>query len=356
MGKRTPIRKAIDNRDAPLPQVWSSFIATEEDKADLARFRSEAIMQKVWIFQLAMSLWQEVDSPKPLKLDQQEGKLSDFKEIMKKLIQNWFFIHVWQSVKAIKGCLSSPVIQMLCCFSYTVYQARQLKYGWSLDQQGRGNANHYTQYLRPPLPIMEHLLGLHALTGCDTNCGFSSHGKMTLGNYLLSATPGCRDGTLTAIEQFVCLLYVLLHHQMLTKPDFRSLRRPRRTLRCFLQIGKDLNLNLLSSEGLNPSWAMGQPNQGCTETAHSCTNYQTKIRLQADQEHIHTSPLNTSARIKEKSFLVSVWTTLPPIPDVRLQLVTCACKSKRALRKVSSALLPVTVMQQPVVTQQPKKM
>ena len=50
-------------------------------------------------------------------------------------------------------------------------------------------------------------------------------------------------------------------------------------------------------------------------------NYQAKIWLQADQEHIQiSSPLEISspAWIKEKIFLVSVWTTLPPIPDVCL--------------------------------------
>ena len=46
VGKRKPIRKTIDGPDVPLPQVWSSFIALEENKADLARFLSEAIMQK----------------------------------------------------------------------------------------------------------------------------------------------------------------------------------------------------------------------------------------------------------------------------------------------------------------------
>lgn len=46
MGKTKLIRKTTDGPDVPLPQVWSSLIALEENKADLARFLSEAIMQK----------------------------------------------------------------------------------------------------------------------------------------------------------------------------------------------------------------------------------------------------------------------------------------------------------------------
>ena len=46
MGKKRPIRKVIDGRNVPLPQVWSNFIASDENKADLARFLSETIVTK----------------------------------------------------------------------------------------------------------------------------------------------------------------------------------------------------------------------------------------------------------------------------------------------------------------------
>ena len=43
VGKKRPIRKIIDGRNVPLPQVWSNFIASDENKADLARFLTEII-------------------------------------------------------------------------------------------------------------------------------------------------------------------------------------------------------------------------------------------------------------------------------------------------------------------------
>ena len=46
MVKKRPIRKVIDGRNVPLPQVWSNFIASDENKADLARFLTEIIMTK----------------------------------------------------------------------------------------------------------------------------------------------------------------------------------------------------------------------------------------------------------------------------------------------------------------------
>ncbi len=58
-------------------------------------------------------------------------------------------------------------------------------------------------------------------------------------------------------------------------------------------------------------------------------NYQAKIWLQADQEHIDvSSPVNTSAWEKESGSLKAVWTRLPPIPEARLELVACGCQTK----------------------------
>ena len=46
MGKKRPIRKVIEGRNDPLPQVWSTFIASDENKADLAKFLTEIIVRK----------------------------------------------------------------------------------------------------------------------------------------------------------------------------------------------------------------------------------------------------------------------------------------------------------------------
>ena len=46
VGKRKPVRKVIDGRSVPLLQVSTNFIASDESKADLARFLSEIIVTK----------------------------------------------------------------------------------------------------------------------------------------------------------------------------------------------------------------------------------------------------------------------------------------------------------------------
>ena len=46
VGKQKAIRKIIEGPHVPLPQVWSTFIALDENKAILARFLSDVIMIK----------------------------------------------------------------------------------------------------------------------------------------------------------------------------------------------------------------------------------------------------------------------------------------------------------------------
>jgi len=68
-----------------------------------------------------MSWWWEVDSLMLLKQSQRGDKLSlsNYTEITKRLIHDWFFMHVRQSVKATKGWSSYAVTQTSCCFSFT---------------------------------------------------------------------------------------------------------------------------------------------------------------------------------------------------------------------------------------------
>jgi len=42
--KATPVRRAIQDRNVPLPQKWDNFLAHSQNKADLARFLSQQLM------------------------------------------------------------------------------------------------------------------------------------------------------------------------------------------------------------------------------------------------------------------------------------------------------------------------
>ena len=154
-----------------------------------------------------------------------------------------------------------------------------------------------------------HLLSFHALTGCDTTSAFHGYGRKScwktfLNQPLLVAGIG-RDGELALIEQFGCHRY--------GRPEQSSVDQTRLQL-----VGK-------AKKGLE----MLPPTNDVLELHTIRANYQAKIWLQADQQHIQvSSPVDTSAWINEEGCLKAVWTRLPPIPDACLELVTCGCKSK----------------------------
>ena len=157
--------------------------------------------------------------------------------------------------------------------------------------------------------VKTNLLSFHALTGCDTTSAFHGYGKKScwktfLNQPLLVAGIG-RDGELAPIEQFVCHLY--------GRPEQPSVDEARLQL-----FGK-------AKKGLE----MLPPTKDALELHTIRANYQAKIWLQADQQHIQvSSPVDTSAWINEEGCLKAVWTRLSPIPDSCLELVTCGCKSK----------------------------
>ena len=148
-------------------------------------------------------------------------------------------------------------------------------------------------------PLRDNLLGFHAFTGCDTTSAFSSHDKRscwkTFQNHRHFLQGIGRDGELAAIEQFVCHLY--------GSPEQQTVDNARLQL-----FGKGkLGLEMLP------------PTRDKLELHTARANYQAKIWLQADQEHIDIpSPTDISAWMIESDCLKAVWTRLPPIPDVFL--------------------------------------
>ena len=130
-------------------------------------------------------------------------------------------------------------------------------------------------------PLRDNLLGFHAFTGCDTTSAFSGHGK--------------QSGKLFRID-------------------------PNQTV-------DNARLQLFGKGKLGLE--MLPPTRDALELHTARANYQAKIWLQADQEHIDIpSPTDISAWMMESDCLKAVWTRLPPIPDACLELVTCGCKAK----------------------------
>ena len=110
----------------PLPQVWSQFIAMNENKADLAHiFNLKWSSRKTKIFQKNRRWWLQVDS-RTMRVQTQLGYPKIIwisTEIMKMVTQGWFFM----SLKREKLLLTNSCdLQRYWCHAYffTLHQSQ----------------------------------------------------------------------------------------------------------------------------------------------------------------------------------------------------------------------------------------
>ena len=211
VGKKRPIRMVIDGRNVPFPQVWSNFIASDENKADLARFLTEIIVTK------------GTDLPQQCELvtgrgfscathagstRRSEVKLQgNYKEADTRLI-----LHSCEAVnqgykRVLVICRDTDVKLLLVHFI-----PAQTAEVWMISGTAKNRKCYPIHELSERLakPLRDNLLGFHAFTGCDTTSAFRGHGKRscwkTFQNHPHLVQGIGRDGELAPIEQFVCHL------------------------------------------------------------------------------------------------------------------------------------------------------
>ena len=309
VGKKKPIRKVIDGRNVPLPKVWSNCIVSDENKADLTRFLTEIIVTK------------GTDLPQQCELvtggglscatharstRRSEVKLQgSHEEADTKLV-----LHSCEAVnqgykRVLVICRDTGVI--LLPVHFIPAQTAEV---WMIS--GTAKTKCYPIHAlseRLAKPLRDDLLSVHAFTDCDTTSAFSGHGKRscwkTFQNHPHLVQGIGHVGELAPIEQFICHLYGTTEQQTVDNARLQLFGK-----------GK-LGLEMLP------------PTRDALELHTARANYQIKIWLQADQEHIDIpSPTDISAWMMESDCLNPVWTRLPPIPDACLELVTCGCKAK----------------------------
>ena len=212
VGKTRPIRKVIDGRNVPLPQVWSNFIACDENKADLARFLTEIIVTK------GTDLPQQCELVTGGRLScatharstrRSEVKLQgNHEEADTRLV-----LHLCEAVnqgykRVLVICRDTDVMLLLVHF-IPAQTAEVLMISGTAKKRKCYPIHALSE--RRAKPLRDNLLGFHAFTGCDTTSAFSGHGKQscckTFQNHPHFVQGIGRDGELAPIGQFVCHLY-----------------------------------------------------------------------------------------------------------------------------------------------------
>ena len=210
-----PIRRIIENKDVSLPQNWKQFMDHSDNKADLANFLSEDLIQTA-------------------KNTQQTGELitsGGFVEETSAAASHGTNVHHLQStheeadtriiLHAMAACQNGFERLIICCrdtdvLVLLVHFASQLSQEiWFRTGTAKQRTFVAVHEVTLPESMKKNLPGFHALTRCDTVSQPRGHGKRTswktfqehgyllqdLGHGTLS------EATIQQVEQFICKVY-----------------------------------------------------------------------------------------------------------------------------------------------------
>ena len=310
-GKKRPIRKIVDSEEVVLPQVWAQFIALEENKADLAFFLSEALMVK------GAGLAEDQEIITSGGFDDENISKSTRRDIPDLCANHEeadtrIILHTLEAAsqgfrKVEVLCRDTDVLLMLIHFCGNIDLQVWMVSG-TAKQRKCYPVHQIAEKLSPP--IIENILGFHALTGCDTTSSFSGFGKKKCWKVfvekpnLLSGIG--RDGLIDMAEEYVCHLYGVPDPTMGCDKGRHDL---------FVKGKKDLDKLPPTKDALHLH---------CKRA-----NYQAKIWLHANLPQMNIeSPYACEGWKNSPSGITISWSTLPSVPSACIELVACGCKTK----------------------------
>ena len=319
-GTFRPIRRLIDSVNVKLPLNWKQFISLPENKADLARFLTEQLMDSAdkvpsgcelitaGGFDDLLGAWSSTDGD----VEQLRG---NHEEADTRLI-----LHAADACKVgygrtIISCRDTDVLVIALHFIDILSKEVWMRAGTSKNRKFIP-----IHQITLPEPVIRSIIGFHALTGCDSTSQFAGKGKKTAWKVFVekdnasllkdlgedSASLG--EDKVKAIEKFICHMY--------SYEKCESVNQVR--LKIFVKGKSSLN-------GLPPT-------QDALHKHIARAHYQSLVwrqSLVASQK----LPSPTITGWKEvNGELVPDLLSLDPMPSVCEQLVTCSCKTGCTLR------------------------
>ena len=311
--KRRPVRKLIQGPKVPLPQVWTQFIALEDNKADLATYLSEKLLQKAESLEGNCEVVAGGGFPDPVNTKSSKRDVTDLsanhEEADTRLI-----LHGKDGIqngykRVIVICRDTDVLLLLL-----YHLGRTGAEIWMVSGTSKQKKCYPVHIIASKLndDTLENILGFHAMTGCDTTSSFSGIGKKTCWKQYLE-TPKLlqslgRDLNVQEVEEFVIRLYG----------------------GCVETEGVDIDLirfNLFSKarKGLE----LLPPTKDALELHCFRADHQAKIWLNAYNAQMEIGTATDTGGWKlGRNGIEIVWSRLPAVPTACMELTTCGCKTK----------------------------
>ncbi|CAH3166947.1 unnamed protein product [Porites lobata] len=323
-----PIRRVIEDGTVPLPRLWSTFLALDENKADLARFLSEKLLAGAPVNKIIIVSggFQDEDTAKCSRPTINIRALRGFHEEADTRI----ILHCIHSDAEflVVACQDTDVF----CLLIVHIDKMRCKQLWM--KAGTSKKPKYLpihtirERLKNSVSKIETILPFHAITGCDTVSFFAGHSKKTAWKafahhqkLLESLGDGnLDDTTVKSVEKFISRVYNAANAEGCNEARAALFSRCR------------------SSEALPPTsdaarWHIAR--------AH----FQAMVWRQAHETN-PTLPLpETMGWTKsDDGKLVPKLMTLAPVPESCTEMITCGCKSGCSTNRCScrNVRLPCT--------------
>ena len=306
-----PVRRVIENKNVPLPNSWSNFLALPENKANLAKFLSEHLIanapqEKVIVVAGGFSDGKEAQSsnqlvdPSLLCADHEEA---DTRLVLHAIVNSCDTVVV--------SARDTDVLLLLVAHLPSMPSANVWMMAGTAARRKFFNIRAISENL--PVGSLSALLPFHALTGCDTTSYISNHSKLSAWktfqdkHYLLASLG---EGELSAnkvrdAEKFICAIYNCGHMESVN--DARV---------------------LLFSKTKKPEAL--PPTKDALELHIKRVHYQSLVWKQAScQDPILPNPdgMGWKRESEGGSKLVPLLMTKEPIPNACKEIISCSCKS-----------------------------
>ncbi|CAH3185140.1 unnamed protein product [Porites lobata] len=323
-----PIRRVIEDGTVPLPRSWSTFLALDENKADLARFLSEKLLAGAPVNKIIIVSggFQDEDTVKCSRPTIDVRALRGFHEEADTRI----ILHCIHSDAEflVVACQDTDVFCLLIAHIDKM-RCKQLWMKAGTSKKPKYLPIHtIRERLKNSVSKIETILPFHAITGCDTVSFFAGHSKKTAWKafahhqkLLESLGDGnLDDTTVKSVEKFISRVYNAANAEGCNEARAALFYRCR------------------SPEALPPTsdaarWHIAR--------AH----FQAMVWRQAHETN-PTLPLpETMGWTKsDDGKLVPKLMTLAPVPESCTEMITCGCKSGCSTNRCScrNVRLPCT--------------
>ena len=212
--RHRPVRREIKNESVPLPADWSSFMALEENKADLAQLLSNHLIEHSPDDEVVVVVsggFAEATTVKSSDPNLEVSSLSaDHEEADTQLILRC--IQALMETIVVSARDTGVLLLLLAHYDRIGCTYLYMKAGTSKDP--KYFPVHDIHKLLSDDQV-DTLLAFHALTGCDSVSQFSGHGKKTTWQVFkqhhtdltgLGKGPLTED-LVTSTERFICKIY-----------------------------------------------------------------------------------------------------------------------------------------------------